>query len=248
MSGESNSGVKKRVEEKSVTSNEEFITKSPLFVAIDVDDFEPPTRISFDCESVGCGRGTTWIRVSAPLPLGKGENTRVQDVVDWGVKSVSYRCVKCGKSSLSVVYGELSFATRPIKPRGGAPRPPIDILAPPQPTTEKVLVKVMKVGQYPEPSIALPAALEKNLGKDAATFYKKALICRNNGFGLAAAAYIRRVVEDKTNELIEVVAKYAEVSGVDSKKVEEIRASANSATGYTPYDKKLEIASAVFPE
>jgi hypothetical protein len=74
------------------------------------------------------------------------------------------------------------------------------------------------------------------------------LICRNIGYGLAAAGYIRRVVEDKTNELIDVVAKYAEISGVDATKVEEIRAAANSTTAYTPYDKKLEIASTVFPD
>ncbi len=89
--------------------------------------------------------------------------------------------------------------------------------------------------------------MEKNLGKDSAGLYKKSLICRNIGYGLAAAGYIRRVVEDKTNELIEVVAKLAEVNGVEAKKVEEIRAAAKSAD-YTPYEKKLEIASAVFPE
>jgi hypothetical protein len=111
-----------------------------------------------------------------------------------------------------------------------------------------VLVAVMKIGQFPEASIALPDALEKNLGKDSATLYKMALICRNNGYGLAAAGYMRRVVEDKTNELIEVVAKYAEINEVDAKKVEKIRDAAKSAGAYTPYEDKLKIASAVFPE
>jgi hypothetical protein len=247
MSDEPNSGVKKKAEERKVTSDEDFITKSPLFVPIKVDGFEPPNRISFDCDSIGCGKGTTWFRVYDPLPLGKDATTRSHEVVDWDLKSVSYKCMKCNKSSLSVVYKDLKRDTRPIKVRAGF-GVHTDSMTPPQPTTENVIIQVMKVGQYPEPSIELPDALEKNLGKDSAALYKKALICRNNGYGLASAAYMRRVVEDKTNELIEVVAKFAEAHGVEAKKVEEIRAAANSAGEYTRYEDKLKIAGAVFPE
>lgn len=227
-----------------VVSAEVFITKSPLFVSIKVDDFEPPETISFNCDSIGCGKGTTWFRVYDPLPLGKGENTRFNEVVDWNLLSVSYKCVKCNNSSLSVVYKEVKRETRPIKNSSAF----VDSMAPPQPSTREMLVKIMKVGQYPEPSISLPDGLEKNLGKDCAALYRKSLICRNIGYGLAAAGYIRRVVEDKTNELIEVVAKSAEAHGVDAKKVKEIRAAANSAAGYTRYEEKLKIAGAVFPD
>jgi hypothetical protein len=165
--------------------------------------------------------------------------------VDWNLKSVSYRCGKCGKSSLSVVYREMKTETRQIKFRGGVA--PIPLRTPPPPSTENVIVQVMKVGQYPEPSIAIPEALEKNLGEDSADLYRKALICRNSGYGLAAAGYIRRVVEDKTNELVEVVANLAEAEGIDAKKVQEIRDVGASAE-YTRYEDKLRVASAVFPE
>ncbi len=73
----------------------------------------------------------------------------------------------------------------------------------------------MKIGQFPEPSVDLPNGLEKNLGKEAAKFYRRALICRNAEFGLGAVAYTRRVVEDKTNELIELAAQYAESYDMD---------------------------------
>jgi hypothetical protein len=43
----------------------------------------------------------------------------------------------------------------------------------------------------------------------AEILYRNALICRNRGMGLAAVAYMRRLVEDKTNELISVAADYA---------------------------------------
>jgi hypothetical protein len=246
MPDEPKSGVKKQSEEKTVTSNEDFIAKSPLYVLINVDHFEPPQAISFDCETAGCGKGTTWFRAYEPLPLGKGETTRWNEVVDYHLLSVSYRCGKCAKSSLSVVYKEVKWEKQPIKSRGGIGIPR-DILAAPPPTSADVLIRVMKVGQYPEPSVALPKGLEKNLGAEAARVYRKALVCRNSGYGMGATVYMRRVVEDKTNELIEVTAKLAESRGIDAQTVAKIRA-AGSSVQFTPYEDKLKIASTVFPD
>jgi hypothetical protein len=65
----------------------------------------------------------------------------------------------------------------------------------------------MKIGQYPAPTVYVPKGLEANLGKDATALYRKALMVRNMGYGLAAVGYMRRVVEDKTNELIEVAGR-----------------------------------------
>jgi hypothetical protein len=71
------------------------------------------------------------------------------------------------------------------------------------------------------------------------------LINRNSGYGLGAVTYIRRVVEDKTNELIEVAAQLAESHHVDAGTVKKIRAA---ATERTTYDQKLKIAATVLPE
>ena len=70
---------------------------------------------------------------------------------------------------------------------------------------------------------------------------------RNNGYGLAAVSYMRRVVEDKTNELIEVAAQFEEADGVDADIVAKTRAAADPTTGYTAYEEKLRIAAAMFP-
>jgi hypothetical protein len=86
-----------------------------------------------------------------------------------------------------------------------------------------LLSTVLKVGQYPALSVSIPKALEKNLGKDAAALYRKALISRNQGFGVGAVTYIRRVVEDKPDELLEVVAQNAETLNVDTNTVAKIR-------------------------
>src|SRR6185369_3522709 len=95
------------------------------------------------------------------------------------------------------------------------------------------------------PSRALPRGLAKNLGDDAIALYKKGLVNRNEGYGLGALTYIRRVVEDKTNELIEVAADLAESHAVDPELVKQIRAA---TTQKTTYDKKLRLAATVFPE
>ena len=89
----------------------------------------------------------------------------------------------------------------------------------------------------------VPRTVEKRLGASA-DFYRKALTSRNEGYGLAAVAYFRRVVEDKTNELIDVVADAAATFGVPSTDVEKIRAAKNEKA----YEDKLKIAARAIPE
>jgi hypothetical protein len=101
----------------------------------------------------------------------------------------------------------------------------------------------MKVGQFPMQSVRVANSLAKRLG-ESATLYRKALTCRNEGYGLAAVAYFRRVVEDKTNELIDVVADAAEAHSVPAVEVTKIRAAKNEKT----YEDKLSVAAHAIPE
>ena len=166
-------------------------------------------------------------------------------MADWKMESVAYRCFRCRKASLTVVYKEIETQKRPYPTRvstGFSRNSP-----PSPPSTFDAVTVVMKIGQYPAPAIYVPKGLEANLGKDATALYRKALMTRNLGYGLAAVGYMRRVVEDKTNELIEVAAEFAETNNVDPAIVAQIR-SALDVNKYTPYEKKLEIAAAVFPD
>lgn len=220
--------------DKEWTSAEDFVTKSPLYITVRVNGFNTPSEISFDCYGK-CGKETTWGRVSLPSAIGGG---RESQVADWKMKSVAYKCLRCKESVLTVIYREMKEEERVLSS-------PSNLSSPPSKTS--VVVEVVKVGQYPAPSVSLPKGLEKGLGKEAAELYRRALVCRNSGYGLAAVGYVRRVVEDKTNDLIEVAAQLAEASGVDAATVTEIRAAADSKK-YTAYEKKLEHAAAVFPE
>jgi hypothetical protein len=101
----------------------------------------------------------------------------------------------------------------------------------------------MKVGQFPRQSIRVPNSVEKRLGAST-DFYRKALTSQSEGFGLGAVAYFRRVVEDKTNELVDVVADAAAAYGVPEKIVETLRAAKNEKV----FEDKLRIAAQAMPE
>ena len=217
---------------KKLVSDEDFITIWPLHTPAAVEGFHPPKQISFGCEDK-CRKETTWSRLHEP-------NTLNIASPDKQIQSVSYICNLCEKAYLTVIYRAEQFETKLI---GGSTANP-DLHIPP--SSVSVLVKVSKIGQYPPLSIKISNALQKSLGREDATLYRKALITRNEGHGLAAVGYIRRVVEDKTNDLIEFAAQIAEARNIDTAIVEKIRASAKSDE-YTPYEEKLKIASTVFP-
>ncbi|EGR8992406.1 hypothetical protein BST55_22545 [Vibrio vulnificus] len=64
---------------------------------------------------------------------------------------------------------------------------------------------MMKVGQYPAWEIAGEPNVERLLGKHR-SYYKKGLICESQGYGVAAFAYYRRIVEEIIDELLSEIA------------------------------------------
>jgi len=63
----------------------------------------------------------------------------------------------------------------------------------------------VKVGQYPELEERVPESLEKTLGPADLKMYKNALRMRNFNLGIAAVAYMRRVVENRMNDMLEIL-------------------------------------------
>ncbi len=217
---------------------EDFIATWPLYTACKIDEgFIVPRRISYDCDNPPrCEKETTWALTEDPTykELGK----------DIGSAYIAqYVCVNCGERYLTVMYREVEAETR-TRPRVASSISRAS-LAGARNNTERIVTKVQKIGQYPPLSIQIAKPLEKNLGKDQAAVYKRAIICRNEGYGLAAVSYIRRVIEDKTEELIEVVAQMAEVHGIEPSVVAQVRATKDEKT---TYDKKLKIASTIIPQ
>ena len=220
----------------------DFVTSWPLFVVARVQSFYPPEQLSYDCPGE-CSKETTWERTFEPTRLdGNNHGT------DTAIYTVGYRCLLCRKTTLSVMYRHEVYEDR-LEPYRGVRGMGVSTSdgAPPPQRRVPTLVGVMKTGQYPPPSASIPKGLQDALGPEAAKNYRRALENRNHGYGLGAASYLRRVVEDKTNELIEVAAQLAESHNVDATIVKRMRVI-GSSTDYTPYEQKLEVASAVYPD
>jgi hypothetical protein len=102
---------------------------------------------------------------------------------------------------------------------------------------------VQKIGQLPPHSIDVPGDLAKRLGTTA-KYYKEALLCRNHGLGIGAVAYMRRVVEEKTDELIDVVVDLARTYSANDEVVESLI----KAKTQVRYEDKLHVASELMPD
>lgn len=160
-----------------------------------------------------CKRETTW-------RLTEAQN--VSGGTGLGFSFAGYVCVLCGKTTLLVLYRKLDWKQRT-----------------PQYFAHHL---VQKIGQVPSPSIELPGDLSGRLGATSG-YYKNALVCREHGLGIAAVAYMRRVVEEKTDELIDVLVELARTYGVDEKTIESLA----KAKEQVRYEDKLKVASELIP-
>lgn len=216
---------------------EKFITAWPLYTPFDCPNgYIAPARISFHCDGA-CRKETTWVRV---------DNLNVaytSSGAPCGFYWVYYTCSLCTHQHLTIMYRDFATEMR-VDKSWSVPTGLLRSGPPPALPRIPVVTQVQKIGQFPALSIDIPKQLDKNLGEEAAGLYKKALVSRNQNYGLGAVTYMRRVVEDKTDELIEVVAQTAESHGVEASVVEKIRAA---SSGRATYEEKLKLASTVLP-
>jgi hypothetical protein len=194
----------------------EFVEIAPLYTQYPIKGFASPPSITRMCLRPGCKRETSWIKSAE-----KGFTLDGSPQISFS--AVTYSCVLCAKNSLCVLYQNLQWSVD----KGGA-------------TWSHKAVR--KIGQVPAQEIEIPAALNERLG-DTAGHYKKALISRNNGYGIGALAYLRRVVDEKTDELIDVMAELASTYTVSK---DEIAALLKAKEEFR-YETKLEKAAPLIP-
>jgi hypothetical protein len=99
-----------------------------------------------------------------------------------------------------------------------------------------------KGGQYPPLQRDPPVSLSKKLNDVDKDLYRKALTSRNNSYGLGALAYLRRVVENRMNDLLDLLHEAAkdEAAAEELKKIEEVKKSWR-------FDDKITYASKLLP-
>ncbi|MBC1224860.1 hypothetical protein GNF10_34585 [Nostoc sp. UCD121] len=102
--------------------------------------------------------------------------------------------------------------------------------------------KIRKVGQSPAWSINLDGDIDKFLGDDS-EYFKKALICESQGYGIAAFSYYRRVLENSIGKILESLRFALEMQGASSENIERI----DKALKGIIMDERIKIAKDVIP-
>ena len=101
-----------------------------------------------------------------------------------------------------------------------------------------------KYGQHPPPERNPPKALAGALGADYTDFWRSGMTLRNNGYGIGAIIYFRRIVEGMTNDLLERLAVAMEASGDPADQVKDVR---DLKEAKVSFDTKMEQAARMLP-
>ncbi len=211
-------------------SGREFLERGALYTKSDVYSAQwAPESIQFNCTR--CKERSTWNKQVDVFPAGDVAKTP---------RFLCYLCSLCRTEKIFFLV--LSEVLQPEPRRVLAPAI-MPVMSSASAPLQVPIVMLTKVGQTPTPSIAIPREVEEAFGEQS-ELYKRALICRNQGYGVAAVAYLRRIVEDHTNELIEIAADLSQSTGAPAAQVEKIRAAKNEKR----YQDKLKVASDQVPE
>jgi hypothetical protein len=101
----------------------------------------------------------------------------------------------------------------------------------------------LKVGQYPALPHHAPKELERRLDEDDRELYTKALDCRNFNYGLGAVSYLRRIVENRVNDLLDRAGEVAREEGIAGGSLEAIEAAKTSRV----FAEKLDLVDTLIP-
>jgi len=101
---------------------------------------------------------------------------------------------------------------------------------------------LMKVGQWPMWLPAIAKDITDELGADAA-LYRKALRNMNEGYGIGACAYLRRLIEQYINPLLQLLYDIKQEEGADERELTGIKAAIESKD----FTRKSAFAAEIAP-
>jgi len=140
-----------------------------------------------------------------------------EDYVGW--KKVSYTCRHCKTAVITYHY----FWIRPAdhnKPR-----------------------RIYKYGQHPRLPERIPKELMRRLDDEDLELYRASLRCRNQDMGLGAISYLRRVVENKINQILDEIAVEAHKYKFEEQQLQVLE---KVKTDWK-FSEKIKYASVILP-
>jgi hypothetical protein len=165
-----------------------FLEESGLYSPLTVD-----FKVAIDLAQMQAILPSTLARSCDNCPA-EATTTWVQDQKS-NRDMLAYGCAACGKSVVQFVLawdstrGSRSTAHGPVS------------------TVERF--SLTKVGQVPQWSGRVSKRMQKVLGAEALGWYRKGCACLAEGLGIGASAYFRRIVEAKTDALLDLVERTA---------------------------------------
>lgn len=104
-------------------------------------------------------------------------------------------------------------------------------------------VKLKKFGQKPRKKLERDSKLQRFFKADS-DYYEKALISLSNGYGIAAFAYFRRIIEQNINQLLDLLLSELDSTDTDS----PIKIAIDELRKESPMSDKIKIANNALPE
>jgi hypothetical protein len=102
---------------------------------------------------------------------------------------------------------------------------------------------IYKWGQLPVLAELIPKELLRCLGQPDLSFYRQSLRCRNQNMGLASISYLRRVVENKINLILDDIAEEASKYGFAADQLKKL----DEAKKSWKFSEKIKYASVILP-
>lgn len=104
-------------------------------------------------------------------------------------------------------------------------------------------IKIQKYGELPRKKIDRDPLLQKFFSHDT-DCYEKAVVCLTNGYGIAAFAYMRRIVENNISSLLDMLREDIEKTNNSSPLLDKLAELKKES----PMNDKISIANAALPE
>lgn len=105
---------------------------------------------------------------------------------------------------------------------------------------EDEVLQLTKIGQYPQKELPKSKALSKFFKQDKAE-YNKAVVCLANGYGVAAFAYMRRIVENNIVGILDLIQDGVDSESPLAKSIAELKTT-------SPMSDRIRIANNVLPD
>jgi hypothetical protein len=171
----------------------EFIERKPLYVKLKVPLPDHLSQVIPDAVILTCSRCKAERPYRDERPSGSGAGLPPPARRDSGVYHFMYTCTGCRKETIRC-WVYVDFEKEEIQ----------------------------KVGQIPMCLPTIPKDIKEELGDDA-ELYQKALRNMNEGYGIGACAYLRRLLEKYINPLLQLLYEVKKETGAKEEELKLIQ-------------------------